>query len=98
MFGTIYRMKPKTGQELAVAEHLRRWDRERRPQINGAVAGFLFKSRSQDGELLGVAVFDSEASYRENAADPAQDLWYRKLRDMLETDPEWNDGDVLVAI
>jgi hypothetical protein len=98
MFGTIYRMRPKSGQELAVAEHLRRWDRERRPQIHGAVAGYLFKSRMGDGELLGVAVFDSEASYRRNADDPGQDQWYRQLREMLETDPEWNDGDVLVAI
>jgi hypothetical protein len=98
MFGTIYRMRPKAGQEQAVAEHLRLWDRERRPQINGAVAGYLFKSRESDGELIGVAVFDSESSYRKNAADPGQDRWYRGLREMLEKDPEWNDGDILVAL
>jgi hypothetical protein len=98
MFGTIYRMQPKPGQEAAVAEHLRRWERERRPVIDGAIAGYLFKPRSQASELVGVTVFDSEANYLKNADDPAQNSWYQQLRAMLETDPEWNDGDILVAI
>ena len=98
MFGTVYQMRPRAGQEQAVAEHLRRWERERRPNIDGAVAGYLFRSKGRPEMLVGVAVFDSEASYRRNADDPAQDLWYRQLRELLETDPEWDDGDVLVAI
>lgn len=98
MFGTIYRMRPKSGQEQAIAEHFRRWDRERRPAVVGALAGYLLKSKTRPSELLGVAVFDSEAHYRKNADDPAQDRWYQQLREMLETDPDWNDGDVLVAI
>jgi hypothetical protein len=98
MFGTIYRMQPKAGQELAIAEHLRRWERERRPEANGTVAGFLFKPRENSGELIGVAIFDSEANYRKTSDAPAQGRWYRQLREMLETDPEWNDGDVLVAL
>jgi quinol monooxygenase YgiN len=98
MFGTIYQMKPRAGQEQAVAEHLRRWERELRPNVKGAVAGYLFRSKSQPDTLVGVAVFDSESSYLANADDPAQDGWYRQLRELLEVDPEWNDGDILVAI
>ena len=98
MFGTIFRMQPKPGQEPAIAEHLRRWERERRPEADGAVAAYLFKSREHAGELTAVAVFDSEANYRKNSEAPAQDRWYRQLREMLEKDPEWNDGDVLVAL
>ena len=98
MFGTIYQMRPKAGREQAVADHLRRWERERRPTINGAVAGYLFRPKGHPESLIGVAVFDSEASYRTNANDPAQDAWYRELREMLEADPEWNDGDILVAV
>jgi quinol monooxygenase YgiN len=98
MFGTIYQMKPRAGQEQAVAEHMRRWERERRPNAAGAVGGYLFRSRTDPDTLVGVTVFDSEASYMKNAGDPAQDLWYRQLRELLEADPKWNDGDVLVAI
>jgi quinol monooxygenase YgiN len=98
MFGTVYQMKPKAGQDQAIADHLRLWERERRPLAGGTVAAYLFKPRDNGGALIGVAVFDSEASYRKNAEDPAQDRWYRQLRDMLESDPVWNDGDVLVAL
>jgi hypothetical protein len=47
---------------------------------------------------MGVVVFDSEANYYNNAADPEQDRWYRQLRNLLMADPEWSDGDILVAI
>lgn len=98
MFGSVYRMRPRPGQEQAVVEHFQQWNREHRPRVAGALAGYLFQSRLRPGELVGVAVFDSEASYRTNADDPEQDRWYRELRALLEADPEWNDGDVLVAL
>jgi hypothetical protein len=98
MFGTIYRMHPKPDQERRIAEHFRRWEREQRPVVDGMVSGYLFRSKAGMRDLIGVAVFDSEANFRKNAATPAQDQWYRRLREMLEEDPEWSDGDVLVAI
>jgi quinol monooxygenase YgiN len=97
MFGTIYRMRPKPGMEAAIEELMRR-EEKGRAMPAGFIAGYLFRSRSRPGELSGVAVFDSETSYRRNAEDPEQDRWYRQLRDLLEADPEWNDGDVLVAL
>lgn len=98
MFGSIYRMKPLPGQEANIAAHYRRWERERRPAVGGAVGGYLFRPKAGAGELIGVAVFDSEDSYLKNADDPKQDEWYRDLRQMLESDPEWSDGDILVAL
>ena len=98
MFGTIYRMHPKPDQERNIADHFRRWERERRPVVDGMVSGYLFRPRAGSRELIGVAVFDSEANYRRNASDPAQDRWNRGLRELLEGDPDWTDGDVLVAI
>ena len=94
MFGTIFRMRPRSGQADAVNEQFRRWARERQPKVAGVVASYLLASRSRPGELVGVAVFDSEANYRKNADDPEQDRWYRELRALLEADPEWNDGDI----
>jgi quinol monooxygenase YgiN len=97
MFGTIFHMKPRPGTEKAIEDLFRREEKERsRPA--GAIAAYLFRSRSRPGELAGVAVFESEASYRKNAEDPDQDRWYRQLRELLEADPEWDDGDVLMAI
>ncbi len=98
MFGSIYRMHPKPGEESNIAAHFRRWERDRRPAAGGTVAGYLFRPKARPHELIGFAVFDSESSYRTNAGAPAQDQWYRDLRQMLEADPEWNDGDILVAL
>ncbi len=95
MFGTIFRMRPKQGQEQVVEEVFQRWGRERRSNVAGFVDGYLFTSRSHPGELVGIAIFDSEASFRQNADDPEQDRWYQELRAALEADPEWNDGDVI---
>jgi len=98
MFGTIYRMQPKPDQEARIADHFRRWERERRSIVDGMVSGYLFRPKVRSRDLIGVVVFDSEASFRKNAEDPAQLQWDRSLREMLEGDPEWSDGDVLVAI
>jgi quinol monooxygenase YgiN len=97
MFGTVYHMLPKPGAEAAIRDVLRREEQERaRPA--GFIAGYLFRPRSRPGELIGVAVFDSEDSYRKNADDPEQDRWYRRLRELLEADPEWNDGDIVTSL
>jgi hypothetical protein len=98
MFGSIYTMKPLPGQEANIAAHFRRWERERRPSVGGAVSGYLFRPKTALGQLIGVAVFDSEGNYRKNADDPAQGEWFSELRSMLEADPEWSDGDILVAL
>src|SRR5687767_12602667 len=94
MFGTIFRMRPRQGQEQALVETMQRWERERRPKVAGFVASYLLTSRTNLGELIGVAVFDSEESYKKNADDPEQDRWYRELRPLLGADPEWNDGEM----
>ena len=98
MFATIYHMHPKANQDAEIAAHFRRWERERRPAADGMVSAYLVRPKAETCDLIGVTVFDSEANYRKNAADPAQDRWYHGLREMLEGEPEWTDGDVLVAI
>lgn len=93
MYGTIFRMKVKPGQEQKVIEVMKEWDRVRKPKVKGAIAGFLLKPDKKSGEFIGVAVFKDRAAYRANADDPEQDKWYRKLRELLQADPAWEDGE-----
>jgi quinol monooxygenase YgiN len=95
MFGTVARIQVKPGQVDAVVRHWETWNRERRPQVAGAVAGYLFKLEGKPNELIGVAVFTDRESYFASAKDPAQDRWYRGLRALLVVDPEWNDGEIV---
>ena len=53
----------------------------------------LMKKDEGDNEYYGVAIFTSKETYRANAESPEQDVWYRKMRDLLEADPVWNDGE-----
>jgi heme-degrading monooxygenase HmoA len=95
MFATIFRMKTRPGQEHKLKELGNSWTTERQPQVTGFVASYIIQSVDRPGEFLGISVFDSEENFRKNAADPAQDRWYRQLRENLEVDPEWNDGPVI---
>jgi hypothetical protein len=42
-----------------------------------------------------VATFPAKAAYRANAADPEQDGWFRRMRELLIADPEWRDGRIV---
>lgn len=96
MYGSVFTLRPKAGQEQDVILLMEEWDRERRPKAKGAVAAYLFKL--DKGGMMGVAVFQSKEDYVANANNPEQDAWYRRLRDVLEADPEWNDGEVAVTM
>ena len=95
MYGSFMRLKVKPGQEQAVADVLKEWETKLKPNIKGAVGGLLLKPDSGSGELLGAAIFQDKASYMANADNTEQHQWYMKLRDLLEADPEWTDGEYL---
>ena len=97
MYGTIFRMRVKPGKENDLRAAFDNWERERKPKVTGEVASLVLKSDKVPGEFLGVAVFKDKKSYKANAADPEQDKWYKQMRLLLESDPEWNDGDYIFA-
>ena len=97
-YGTVFRMRIKPGAEQQIVALLQEWERERKPKVRGALGGYLFKPDSRSNELIGVAVFRDREAYRANAGDPEQDAWYRRLREQLVADPEWEDGTILSGV
>lgn len=93
MYGTIFKMKPKEGKEDEIIALFKEWESNRKPHVKGAKIGYLFKL--DNGGMMGVAVFDNKEDYLANADSTEQDSWYQKLRENLEEDPEWNDGEIL---
>ena len=90
MFGTVFRMLAKPGARAQIMRLMAEDSRMR--TIPGFQSAYVFDSAGD--ELWGVAVFDNEKSYRDNASDPTQDEWYRKLRALLQADPEWHEGTI----
>ena len=97
MYGTIFRLQPKAGRDADVVTLMQEWNRQRGATVPGAQATYLLRSERRPGELIGVAVFADEPTYRANAAAPEQDAWYRRLRAVLAADPVWEDGEYLMA-
>ena len=95
MFGTIARLRVKTGQEQALIDMAQEWERERKPKVKGAGPGYLLRPENRPGEMILLAVFEDRDSYYANAADPEQDRWFRQMRELLEADPEWEDGEII---
>jgi len=93
MYGTMFRMKVKSGQVQKVQELFDEWEKDRQPKIKGVVGGLLLKPDNKPGELIGAGIFADKDAYMANANDPEQHQWYLKIRELLEADPEWEDGE-----
>ena len=89
MYGSVFRMRPKSGMTGQLRDVM--MSNTRRPK--GMAAAYMLAEDASEG-VWGFAVFQDERSYRDNANDPAQDAEYRKLRELLQSDPEWHDGSI----
>lgn len=89
-FGSVFKMKPKAGQKQAVIDVLMGGTQP--SETTGFIAAHIFDCGD---ELWGVAIFEDEKSYRDNANDPEQDKEYRQWRALLDADPEWHDGSIV---
>jgi quinol monooxygenase YgiN len=92
MYGTVARLRIKPGMEAQLLEFDRK---EQARAIPGVVAEYVYRMDADPNVYYLAVVFASQEAYRANATSPEQDASYRQLRAMLESDPEWNDGEVV---
>jgi len=96
-YGTVAHMRVKPGHE----EQLQRLNDEfaagRARSLPGFIASYVYKTDRDPHEFVLVAAFRDRETYRANAEDPEQDRWYRQLREHLEDDPAWTDGEIVFA-
>ena len=97
MYGTIARMHVKPNHQQQLQAMNDEWAQGRGRQVDGFVASYVLRPDDQPDELLLVAIFRDRDSYRANASDPEQDRWYRQMREHLQADPEWTDGELVYA-
>ena len=89
-FGSVFKLTPKPGQKQAVKDLMMSG---RQPSdVKGFLSAHIFDCGD---EMWGVAIFEDEQAYRDNANDPQQDKEYQQLRALLTADPEWHDAAVL---
>lgn len=94
MYGTIAKFRIKPGKE-AELEHL---SREEHAEIAGILFQHVYRMDTDPQELYLVVGFESEAAYRANAESPEQHARYEAYRALLESDPEWHDGEIVFSV
>ena len=88
---TFFRMKAQPGKRQAVIDHFAQ-DEESTRESKGFVRAIVVISNDDPDELMAGVRFDSAENYNANSNDPRTDAWYRELRTMLASDPEWFNG------
>jgi heme-degrading monooxygenase HmoA len=92
MYGTVARMRIKPGAEQQLMEYERQ---EQSRTIPGFVGEYIYRTDADPHVYYLAVVFESKEAYVANATSPEQDASYQQMRALLESDPEWNDGEVV---
>ncbi len=94
MYGTVARMKVRPGAEDAFQQVAREIGVGRAP---GQVAVFAYQMDRDSREFFLAAIFESKEAYAANASSPEQHARFMKLMQVLEAEPEWNDGEIVYS-
>ena len=92
MYGTIAKIHTAPAQVEALKALA-----ERMGTAPGQLGRYVFQMDADPGELFLVAVFESRQAYWDNAQSPEQHQRYQELRALLDSDPEWHDGEIIDA-
>lgn len=95
MYGTVGRASIKPENKEKLAEVFRN---QSGADVQGFVSGYVMFPENMEGEVLIVAMFEDRDSYRRNAEDPAQHERYLEYRALLDSEPEWSDGEWVEAL
>lgn len=95
MYGTLGRLKIKPGSFDDLVALNDEWLRDFKPKVEGFVASYIYRLDRDPNEVVMVAVFKDKQTYTDNADDPEQDKWFQRMRELMTSDPEWMDGEIL---
>ncbi len=94
MYGMLYRLQPRQGQEQMVLDSLFRWEQEILPIVTGFVGGYIYQPQpGSDAEIVGIFLFAEQADYARTQADPQHVQWYQNLLLLIEAVPEYGEGE-----
>lgn len=92
MYGTVARVRVKAGMEQQFEAVSREIGVGRAP---GQVAVYVYQMDSDKHEFYLTAIFESREAYVANAQSPEQNERFMKLMSVLESEPEWHDGEII---
>lgn len=94
MYGSVSRWRVKDGRQAELEKLASEMMNERPSQ---ARAVYMYRSDNDPGEYWVAGVFESRDAYTSNSATPEQGERFRRLRELMEADPEWHDGEIVAT-
>lgn len=94
MYGSVSRWRVKEGKQGELEALLQDLSRDRAP---GSRALNVYHSDADPREYWVAGVFESREAYTSNSATPEQTGRFQQLRALMESDPEWDDGEVVLS-
>ncbi|GIK65952.1 MAG: hypothetical protein BroJett018_37460 [Chloroflexota bacterium] len=95
MYGTVARMRVRPGMEDRFDQITRDIGVGRAP---GQVAVMVYQMDRDSNEFILTVVFESREAYFANADSPEQHERFMKIMQVLESEPEWNDGEIVYSV
>ncbi len=95
MYGTVARIRIRETEADRLAEVMKELGAGRAP---GQIAVYAYQMDKDSRDFYLVAVFESKEAYFTNANSPEQHQRFTTLTQILETEPEWHDGQIVYAV
>jgi quinol monooxygenase YgiN len=94
MYGSVSRWRVKDGQQQELEQLLSELMREMPLGSRGVC---VYRSDADPREYWVAGSWDSKEAYTANSNRPETDASFRRLRALIESDPEWHDGEIVFA-
>ena len=95
MYGSVSRWRVKEGKQGELESLVAEISAHPCP---GSRAVTVYHSDADPREYWVAGVFESRDAYTSNSASPETTGNYHRIRELLESDPEWHDGEVVVSV
>lgn len=92
MYGTVARMRMKPGMEAQMRAFT---EEETAAQLPGFLAQYVYRMDTDPNEYYLAIIFESKEAYHANANSPDQHQRYLRMIEMLDSEPEWHDGEII---
>jgi len=66
--------------------------------VPGFIQEYVYRTDKDSNEYFMAVLFRDRESYFANANSPEMNEVYLKFRELLEADPEWNDGEIIYPL
>jgi len=95
MYGTVARMRVKPGSDAKLEALGQEFVALKVP---GFVGWMIFRADAGNNEYWMAVSFTDKEAYVANANSPEQAQRYEQIVALLESEPEWHDGEVVVSV